>query len=645
MKKPSTILAAVFVVALITALAGLLHNPRPVEAQLLPVECRTRLMEDTFPQGTPPVGSPDCGIAPETMTITMAVVDDSVSPGVAAPPIDVIFTGGHQFYWGTRAYGTMSADNSGTPCPNYTSQLGVQVSAALDFISVLIVNAKPTPQTITATSNLGAVQQFTMNGNGSHQFMFSGGHNSISFTSSDPAWRYYADWVHFTPQCPSISSLELIALDSALDTNPNASGGQRIFPDKQTTSDTVDRKKVRVKATTRLGANKTVYFKAFDVDDPSTDFAPVDPNSSAGNDNRGTPQAGTLTAASAVTDSNGIAQVDFSTTMQPGNNFVIAASDDLTYLNGIVIDGIILRDNTNKALPTSKANNTPMLTVWRRLHIEMDSMGLVAANRATGRTSTVFPSPATNQTTITASTTLEVDRFQNGRIILNNVGIYSVISNTANSVTVQGIINSVPHNTNYTLYDDDDFNSNNGTTLIGDIGEDVTAPDTSLIQNNDAPALNVFAAAYVRPVYDIGDNNSAVTFKLNTNTTSEANIISSYDFDTKAREADDNFWTVYLIGAYQPWTTQDCDPGSEGAVLGIVDKLNGQGASVFNEVLRAGEITITAVVNNAATTGHEIGHLFNGQHADGGLMAQSSVRTSIVFDPITLNTIRSINHP
>jgi hypothetical protein len=155
----------------------------------------------------------------------------------------------------------------------------------------------------------------------------------------------------------------------------------------------------------------------------------------------------------------------------------------------------------------------------------------------------------------------------------------------------------------------------------------------------------VFAAAYVRPVYDIGDNNSAVTFKLNTNTTSEANIISSYDFDTKAREADDNFWTVYLIGAYQPWTTQDCDPGSEGAVLGIVDKLNGQGASVFNEVLRAGEITITAVVNNAATTGHEIGHLFNGQHADGGLMAQSSVRTSIVFDAITLNTIRSINHP
>jgi len=79
--------------------------------------------------------------------------------------------------------------------------------------------------------------------------------------------------------------------------------------------------------------------------------------------------------------------------------------------------------------------------------------------------------------------------------------------------------------------------------------------------------------------------------------------------------------------------------------LGIVDNINGQGANVFNEVLRSPEIAITAVVNNAATTGHEIGHLFNGLHGDGGLMAQSTSRTSITFSDITLNSIRSINHP
>lgn len=183
----------------------------------------------------------------------------------------------------------MSSDNFGTPCPNYAAQLGVELSARMDFVSVLIHNAQAgVPLTITATNNLGATQQFTMAGSGGHQFVFSGGGiTSVSLTSSDPTWRFYADYVHFTPECPPISSVEWVVLNSALDTNPNAGGGQRIFPDKQSAADTVDRKKVRVKATTQLGSNKTVYFKAFDVDDPSTDFSPVDINSSAGNDNRG----------------------------------------------------------------------------------------------------------------------------------------------------------------------------------------------------------------------------------------------------------------------------------------------------------------------------------------------------------------------
>src|SRR6266849_8272232 len=198
-----------------------------------------------------------------------------------------------------------------------------------------------------------------------------------------------------------------------------------------------------------------------------------------------------------------------------------------------------LRDSNNVQLPTSKARGTQMLTVWRRVHIEVDSMGLVTGNNVTGRTSTVTPNVGTNTTVVAAGSTanLELNRFQNGRIVLTNVGSYSVVSNSANSVTVQGIINSIPHNTNYTLYDDDDFNGNNGTTLIGDNGENVTAPDISLIQNSDNPTLNVFAPAYVRPIYDIGDNNDFVTFRLNTNTTSATNIIGTYDFDSVCIEA------------------------------------------------------------------------------------------------------------
>ena len=331
--------------------------------------------------------------------------------------------------------------------------------------------------------------------------------------------------------------------------------------------------------------------------------------------------------------------------MQPGDNFVVAASDDLAYLNGLTADGLNLIDTSSKVLPTTKASRTPMLTVWRKVHIEMDSMGNVTGNSVTGSVSTVTPNTATNQTVITASSTFEVNRFENGRIVLSGGGSYLVISNTANSVTVQGIITSVPKHTTYTLYDDDDFNNNNGTTLIGDNGENVTAPDTSMIQNSDNPSLNVFAPAYVRPIYDIGDNNDFVPFVLNTNTTSAANIISTYDFDARGTEADINYWTVYLLGAYQGWTTEDHDPATDGRSYGVVDNINGQGANVFNEVVRFPEGRFTTEVNNAATTAHEIGHLFNGQHTDGGLMEQSTTRSTIAFTDITLDSIRSINHP
>lgn len=66
---------------------------------------------------------------------------------------------------------------------------------------------------------------------------------------------------------------------------------------------------------------------------------------------------------------------------------------------------------------------------------------------------------------------------------------------------------------------------------------------------------------------------------------------------------------------------------------------------MYNEVLRPGEIAITGVVNNAATTAHEIGHLFNVMHTDGGLMAQSTTRTTTAFSDQTLARIRSISSP
>jgi hypothetical protein len=78
------------------------------------------------------------------------------------------------------------------------------------------------------------------------------------------------------------------------------------------------------------------------------------------------------------------------------------------------------------------------------------------------------------------------------------------------------------------LYDDDDFNGDDGGVKDGDNGELVTSlsPTYSLMQASDNPALNVFAPAYIMPQCDVlvcdggGDsaNNGSISpFVLNLN--------------------------------------------------------------------------------------------------------------------------------
>lgn len=85
----------------------------------------------------------------------------------------------------------------------------------------------------------------------------------------------------------------------------------------------------------------------------------------------------------------------------------------------------------------------------------------------------------------------------------------------------------------FVLYDDDDFNcalndNNNQSALNGDTGEDIPSPDdptvnaTTLLQPNDilcnqtvTSNCNVFALAYLRPVYDVADPRDDHIFQAN----------------------------------------------------------------------------------------------------------------------------------
>ncbi len=188
-------------------------------------------------------------------------------------------------------------------------------------------------------------------------------------------------------------NFQLIATDSpAIDTNPNVGAGLRVFPDKNSPNDTANRQTIRITATSSNQLpGRPVYFRAFDLDDPETNTI-IDPDG-GGEDNRGFviggTSAGKLGAASATPNTQGVATVEFTVTMQPGDNFAIAASTEEALLTNSTIDGTNLKTAGGTLIDWNCDGTTPicrseMLTVWRRLHIEVDSMGETQENFVLG---------------------------------------------------------------------------------------------------------------------------------------------------------------------------------------------------------------------------------------------------------------------
>jgi hypothetical protein len=420
--------------------------------------------------------------------------------------------------------------------------------------------------------------------------------------------------------------------DIPLDNNPGPDGihtaeeGLRIYPDKNDPTETTDRSILRVKATVSPASipNAKVYFAGFDVDDPSADAAPIDTNDTTtgknGNDNFGSvnnsksgefsnPQSGSCANAVTGTTPNYIGKIEcsvatntasgnFKVTMQPGDNFAIAASLSDIYRDSIKVystNGSQLINNANQVLPISGEANTnnvqgirtKMLTVWRKWHLEVDSMGTVSGNSVTGMLSQAISlQPNTNPNVpgisydiVTVNTTLESRRFNNGRMEIGRDS-YKILENDTNRVLLEVTAGKkYKVDTNFTLYDDDDYNNDDTPmTLHGDNGERVVQlPDSFKYVSDqdgtysDGKLRNIYASAYIMPEYGWASspsrnyNQTNLVFDLNVepglNNANYSTVVNR-NRDSRNDEKDD-FWVGYVLIGYQGPILQDFD-GSNG---------------------------------------------------------------------------------
>ena len=264
-----------------------------------------------------------------------------------------------------------------------------------------------------------------------------------------------------------------------LDADPNWPTGltpnaKRVFPDKRVfasgggfVQDPQPRSIMRVKTTLSVAPpiDIKVYLRAFDADDPTADADAVD-NEAGPDDNRGA--AGTfgwqasgvipntdvtkeLSFAAGETDK----QADYIVSRQPGDNYRLVANADKDFLlrlnnndNELNVGGAAANANkqriVNQDIPVSTnpadrevrqadKYSSDVLTVWRFMHVERDSMAALPAgsNEISGTVSGIVGTGAalTEVTTATnladgsndldtAAPNTDNGRFENGTLVL-----------------------------------------------------------------------------------------------------------------------------------------------------------------------------------------------------------------------------------
>jgi hypothetical protein len=427
-------------------------------------------------------------------------------------------------------------------------------------------------------------------------------------------------------------------------------GGLAIFSDKPTPTSSGNYQAVRVKTTiTPRLAGVHLHLTSFDVDDPSANAAPVDDESQT-KDNRGIPQDGQFPGSGGnsitlTTDGDGMAQTEFDVTMQPGDNFRVVASPLADFAAAYHTQ----QNTNNGALVTAATSligidsryTTPMLTVWRRLHVEVDSMAAVANNLVTRNITaisgsgivatrltldqnlTTSLSPVDNSANLSGSGN---GRFENGWIKVGadqvqttgidgngdafvqrtdgfNIPAEIAAGGATNSVgqvlSMAGSVFTISVSLGTNLYIGGSFRvAGTSFTISTNTASTVTVSASSptipiFLHDDDVDGVipgvivtgmqQIWQPAYVLPMFDTGQDNSDAPFHLNTPLAEfEAHLSESRGSPSSSVD----YWVVLVKNGYQPDAgTDDNDPNSEGTYRAAALP-SAEGVLMFEESIR-----------------------------------------------------------
>jgi hypothetical protein len=462
--------------------------------------------------------------------------------------------------------------------------------------------------------------------------------------------------------------------------------GKRVFPDLINPTDganAAQRRTVDLVATIKPPVKgATVYFKVWDVDDPFDqvngipNVSILDPdNPTTGPDNRGAEGVALPWTTSKATEANGKARVQFTVSMQPGDNYRAGAS--------VLSDAPAQADQTDAdaaddefvGKPGDFAEYkvpltwSPMLTVWRKLHVELDSMGpgtdpTTLTNRNLDDTG--------NESAHTGHTWAEINswdaqeqngRLEGGQLTVAGGGVYEIVDNVDDigddSVYVNGNI----------LVDED----KPATATDDDVPFVPRKADISLMNAKYEPA---YIEIQEHPV----ESQLNLPFVANLGNTDDVVVPATQPGRSATFLTSSDFWVVQIVVCYQGIKEQDHDPddiyhmwtgtdfkrarihSTEQGTLyaqtvpdnsGLYDNVS----TVFLETIRdraawsvfffqfPGE---TALLNLAdverITVVHEVGHVFGisaNPHPSSGVMMNGAEDPSLLFQAEDLVTIRS----